>query len=252
MIHLYEYLYRHQKARNLDLTVDGEYFLKHRDELLLRPRYSALYEVDNEFDIVRANIILRSLDTLKTLNTAIQKLGLDTNKMDDSRLNAVFATIFKNAPYFFIEDEEAYFPLFSRVFNLIYGVDSVKLFSLPLNRMIEELDGEMVDPFEEYNFPLFGSNFTQLVLVGGDKTTRAYYHLDFQMVFIVNRQGTLDTKITLFDSKIRNINTSHIISRLKPVIQAYYDNNRIKMIDMLYQGEFISSYAYNLLLGKMV
>lgn len=249
MPHLFEYLYMRQKRRRIEETLDGIYYFNNRDKLLSRVAFTTLAEARTEFEIICANAVLRSLDNINRvyhcLLTAREKYQEITDKEQKCRLiNAEVEQLKAELPYIDDDGNKIYFPVFSRVFNLIVNDNASHLLDLPDSLALNKLNVEMINPFNAYSFALFGSEFTQLIELEKSLTSRAYYHVDFQMVFFINDQGTVDNVLALFDNRMKKIEVNHMIKRLKGVVSAYYDLDRTKMIDELYHHRLISKAAY--------
>ena len=108
---------------------------------------------------------------------------------------------------------------------------------IELNKKFEPF---LVDPFSTYATNLFSSLFTQLVKVDESKTSVAFYHYDFNAIFIINRQGTLDNIIYLFDKYLKNPHKFNVIERVKPLVKAYYNNDLLEFVNILYKNGFVS------------
>ena len=72
-------------------------------------------------------------------------------------------------------------------------------------------------------------------------------HYDTNTIYFINEQGRLDASIVLFDRYIRHPNYSHMLERIKPVVDAYFDFDREGVINALYDNGFISSHLLHLI-----
>ena len=79
-----------------------------------------------------------------------------------------------------------------------------------------------------------------------DKET-AYFHYDTNTIYFINDQGRLDTSIVLFDRYLRHPNYSHMLERIKPVVDAYFAFDREALIKALHENGFISNTLLNLI-----
>ena len=66
-------------------------------------------------------------------------------------------------------------------------------------------------------------------------------------IYIINEQGRLDCKITLFDRFIRKPNYNHMLERIRPVVDAYYSYDKKLFLDEMKKQEFISPHIYYLI-----
>ena len=73
-----------------------------------------------------------------------------------------------------------------------------------------------------------------------DKET-AFFHYDTNTIYFVNEQGRLDAGLVLFDRYIRHPSYSHMLERIKPVVDAYFAFDRDGLIDALFMNGFISN-----------
>ena len=110
--------------------------------------------------------------------------------------------------------------------------------------MTKKYEPFLVEPFETYSVDLFNSLFTQLVKIDESRTSIAFYHYDFNAIFIINRQGTLDNIIYLFDKYLKNPHKYNIIERIKPLTRAYYNNDLAEFVNLLYKNGFVSYYVF--------
>ena len=83
-----------------------------------------------------------------------------------------------------------------------------------------------------------------MIYITEDNTTLAYYHAELKCLFIINKQGTLDQIIPLFDEYIVLPDYTNIFSRLKDLLTYFYNYDRQGFIDALKRNNFISEYLY--------
>lgn len=120
------------------------------------------------------------------------------------------------------------------------------MLTYPYNELGENFVDSAIDPFDAYGTSLFDSFFTKLVKIGTNGKEVAFFHYDTNTIYIVNNQGRLDCKIVLFDKYIKRPDYSHMIDRLKPVVEAYFMNSREDFIDNLHKSGFISDHIYGM------
>ena len=107
-----------------------------------------------------------------------------------------------------------------------------------------------VDPFDTYGAELYNSYFTSLIKISTNGRTTTFFHYDTNTLYFVNDQGRLDTKLVLFDKYIKKPVTSHMIERLVPVTEAYYANDKLRMLIALRDNKFISMQMFKILTDR--
>lgn len=237
---LYKTLYKYQKRKAFRKSEDRYFFLANRHLLNEHKHYRFLLYPKDEFDVIRANVVIRSLLNKRVLDEAIlyayRGSHLKTEEVRDfvqERMTGL--------PYVPLGNLRVYLPIFPRVVNEIYFRNIGKLLSEPYAKLFEDFDGALIDPFEVYGFKLYASLFTKLIPVGGDDKTRAFYHFDFRTLYFLNDQGRLDAKIALFDRFLVHPDQDHILDRLKDVVTAYVNDDREALLSALEKRGFISS-----------
>lgn len=246
---MYEILENKQKYRRpFSTSEDFKYFISHRDQLGKFKTFSPLYDSEeNEFDIMRANILLRGLEN----KTLIEKESLNIREhgaLDHNKFITTLRERIVDQPYYSFDDVKIYIPFFSTALNQIYLNESEKLLSLPYSELQNSFEDACIDPFDVYGAELFNSYFTSLVKISSSKHVTAFYHYDTNTIYMINDQGRLDVKIVLFDKYIKRPSYAHMMERLAPVVESYYNNDRRGMIDNLLNNKLISPQMHKLLL----
>ena len=90
----------------------------------------------------------------------------------------------------------------------------------------ENFKDTVIDPFDAYGNELYNSHFSRLVKIRSEDKETAFFHYDTNTIYFVNEQGRLDASIVLFDRYIRHPNYSHMLTRIKPVVDAYFNFDR--------------------------
>lgn len=246
-MNLWKTLAKYQNPKySFSKTEEYRFFLLHRDILIKYEKFAHLYELnDNEFDIFRANIIIHShLNKInfeaevKSLKQYMAKTG---KKFDKAKFNSALKERMVDAPYYQEDKNKIYLPFFSRSINLVYLKEPEKLLTYPYSELEGSYSESIIDPGDIYGAELFNSFFTRFVKVGTNGKEVAYFHYDTNCIYIVNSQGRLDVKIALFDKYIKKPNSSHMLERLKPVAEAYFNNDRGAFINSLLDNSFISN-----------
>ena len=252
MVHIYKYLTSQQKVRHYEDTPDGTFFFAHQNILLASPLYQHLATIRTPFDYLRANIVILGLENQIIINQELEKINqllLNNQQIsEDSRTKRLHEAL-RNRPYFEDAGIRIYVPLYSRSLNLLWQKKAVNELYTTYQVLNPAENSDILDPFEQYNFALYSSNFTSLVEIGGQGSARAYYHLDFMTLYFINDQGRLDVSIPLFDRRMKKFSTNHMIDRLAPVVRAFFNGDRSGMISALFNQKLISNHAYARLLG---
>ncbi|MFA5235944.1 MAG: hypothetical protein WC399_03805 [Bacilli bacterium] len=243
-MHLFDLLKSEQKGPRLSDSEEHQFFLAHRHLLIEKNCFLDLYNPEDSFALVKANIVLRSLINKNAIEEKLQALG-QTSVLEEGRLKhhdirtRMVADGYE-LPYFLDKDVKMYVPIFNRAMNFIYAREPDRLFDYPYEGLTHEFNSSLINPFEMYNFALFDSNFTCLIKLGSDATSTAFYHIDYREVLIINRQGGLDVRIALFDKNLEYPNYEGVIDRLLPVVAAYFANDRDALVAALLKGQLVS------------
>lgn len=241
---IYQTLQKYKKRRPLfENSEEFSFFVKNRELLRHVPRFEFLSNTeDDEFNIIRANIIINSYFNKKTIETEISNLSneYDLNKLEKGHLLNILKERLSDLPYMIYNNSKIYVPIFSLPVNLIYSKDPEKLLTYPYSLLKSDYYESVIDPFDVYGPSLFDSYFTRLVNVCDNGKEVGFFNYDTNTIYIVNCQGRLDVKIVLFDKYIKHPMTNHMLERLRPVVEAYFNNNRQQFVDALYDNNFIS------------
>lgn len=246
---LFETLERYQKHVHFHKSEDYFYFNENRTLLIPLEMYRFLNTPKNEFDVIRANIVIRSLLNKKVLDDAIEYAYRESMMKTNDAIAFIHERM-TGLPYIQEGEMKIYVPIFSKAINLLYFQDYGKLLKAPYNLLFTEFDGSCIDLFETYSFSLFDSMFTKLITVYRDENILVAYHYDFRALYIINNQGRLDAKIALFDRYIRKPVTNHIVERVKPVIEAYVKDDKEAFLNALVENNLISHRLVNEIMKK--
>ena len=240
-MHLYEQLAKNQKHHNSQLrnSEEFQYFLANRHLLNGLDMYKALVNALNEFDIIRANIVIRAIKNKKTLDEAIV-YAFKTSKMKTEDVANFIHEKMVGLPYIQQGDLKIYTPIFNRSINELYYRDFGKLLSKPYSVLFDEFASSCVDCFEMYGFALYDSLFSKFIVVRKTEKTLVLYHFDFHTIYFVDDQGRLEAKLALFDKYLRRPVKNHVIDRISPVIDAYLADDREGMYQALVNNNLIS------------
>lgn len=201
------------------------------------------HEKDNAFNIVCYNLLIEAIKTKDDVLNMLDKL----KTLDASKQKIFLNDYYKNRPYFSLNEEKIYLPQYFKSLNYVFYNEPLKLENEPYSKIKLDPCFSCYDFFDEYGYKIFNSGFTDLIFLSNDKTSGAFYHKEFEMIFIINDQGRLDQTIALFDKYKYHVNKDNLIERLKVLVNAYYNSSRIEFVDCLYQQKFISRYMRLLL-----
>lgn len=248
---IYEQLREKQKRRRSFITgEDFKYFINNRHLLGNFKRFAHLYDSEeNEFDIIRANILLQGLVNKQLFEEEITNIN-NHGKLEHAKFVSTLKERIIDQPYYNEKGCFIYIPFFSRALNELYVNEPEKLLNEPYSALITTFEDACIDPFDTYGAELFNSFFTSLVKIGSVKHETAFFHYDTFTIYIVNDQGRLDNQIVLFDKYIKRPTHTHMLERITPVVNAYFNNDREGMINALKDNNLISSKMHKLLLDK--
>ena len=241
---------RAKRRKGFEQSEEFHFFLTNRHLLTHIPNFVHFYDIDNDpFEIMRANIILYSYINKRKMEEEIQSLGdyLKSNKKSSATFLKPYHELIAELPYYQENNDKIYIPFFTRSLNQIYRMEPEKLLTYPYNGLKDDFKDTVIDPFDTYGNELYNSHFSRLFKVGSDEKEIAFFHYDTNTIYFVNEQGRLDTCIVLFDRYIRRPSYSHMLERIKPVIDAYFSFDREGMITSLYKNGFISTHLLHLI-----
>ncbi len=250
---LFETLERKQRYRRpFSSSDDFKYFIQNREKIGNFRRFAVLYDnEESEFDIIRANILLKGLENKKLFEDEIANIN-SHGKME----RAAFLTALRertiDQPYYEINGKKVFIPFFSMALNQIYTDEPEKLLVLPYKNLVANFEDAVIDPFDTFGADLFNSYFTSLVKICSSKNERvtAFFNYDMNTIYLVNNQGRLDEKVVLFDKYIKRPQYTHMIERIIPVCEAYFNNDRQGMVDALFNNNLISAQLHKMLTPK--
>lgn len=243
-MNLFTTLAKNQKRINFRKSDDYFYFDENRALLNSVEMYRFLYYPKNEFDVIRANTVIRSIKNKKILDDAIEYAYHQSMMKTTDAINFVHETM-TGLPYIQDGETKIYVPIFSKAINLLYFQDYGRLLKAPYNILFTDFSNSCIDLFETYSFSLYDSMFTKLITVYKDEDIMVSYHYDYHTLYVINNQGRLDVKIALFDKYMRRPVTNHIVERVKPVIDAYIKADKDAFLNALLAGKLISNKLFN-------
>ena len=254
MLTLYQLLDQKKKRRtSFEKSEEFSYFLKYRYLLDKLPKFAFLYNSDhNDFNIMRANIILQSYQNKIIFEKEIA--SLDNYQKKNAEVDVeMFSKTIRNKTldlnYYQDGKNRIFIAFFTKALNNIYINEPIKFLYEPYNKIRNSFDESIIDPFDTYGYKLYNSPFTRLVLIKENDNGKeaAFFHYDTDTIYFINDQGRLDDKIVLFDKYIRHPQKTHMLERINEVVDAYFAFDRTKMIEALHNNKFISGKLMSIL-----
>lgn len=242
-MHLFDTLAKYQKNMNYKKSEDYLFYVANRHLFSNIEMYRFLLDVKNEFDVIRANIIIRALQNKEKIENYIV-YAFKNSDLKTDEVSAFIENKVKGLPYLLDGNNKIYVPIFSRTVNNFYTSQFAKILKSPYSKLLTNYSSSCIDLFEMYNFALYDSLFTKFVTVYRDKKVMVVYHFDFKTIYFINDQGRLDARLPLFDRYLKHIDLTHMIDRIKPVVEQYLDDNR--------EGLYQALIANNLVSEKMI
>ena len=238
-----------KKRTDFELSEEFQFFLENRHYLTKMPKFADFYEPGEEpFNVIRANVILYAYINKATMEAEIKNLKSYINSKN-SHANFVksYHEIISEQPYFQEGKTKIYIPFFSRSLNQIYFDEPEKILTSPYVALMDKFQDTVVDPFDTYGSEIYNSHFSRLVQVMKVDKETAFFHYDTNTIYFVNEQGRLDGTVVLYDRYLRHPSYSHMLERIKPVVEAYFNFNREEFISALYNNGFISLHMLRLI-----
>lgn len=250
-MNIYDLLKKKQKKIRLSSSEEYKFYLKNQKILEDNTYFLKKNNLDNSFQLVVANIYIRSLMNKRAIEDKVYEIiekkgGID--KVNKGDLVKEVGILLKDMPYLVEEESKIYVPIFSKSLNIIYEKEPYRFLTYPYNNLKNDYIDSIIDPLETYGYSLFDSFFTKLVKIGEGHTCAAFFSIDYLTIYIINNQGRLDVMIPLFDKYLKRIDTSNVLTRAQAVVVHYFNNDRSSFINELYNQKLISSKMYHLII----
>ena len=245
MKRLFDYIAsRAKKRKGFEKSEEFRFFLENRHLLTKLPRFVHFYDLDNDpFEVIRANIILQAYINKTKMEEEVNSLGnyITVNKKNHAHFIKSYHEIISELPYYQDDKDKIFIPFFTRSLNQIYNEEPEKLLTYPYNGLKDNFKDTVVDPFDTYGSELYNSHLSRLVKIKKDDKETAYFHYDTNTIYFINDEGRLDASVVLFDRYIRHPNYSHMLERIRPVVDAYFAFDREAFLKALNENGFLSS-----------
>lgn len=241
---LFKVLKQHRDTKFINKSSELEFFYKNRFLLKMNQIGSKLYDSSDLFDIIKANIIIKALKNKDDIDQIIHEELINHGNLGDPSIKENISEKLLDLPCIFFNTYKVYIPFFNKPTNIVYSSDFEKLQEEPYNSIDKNFVPFTVNPFEIYNSNLFDSTFTELIRIDEDLTSVAFYDYSFNTLFFINKQGSLDAAIYLFDRHMKHPSRSNVVDRLRPIVSAYYDNCLNDFVNLMFSNDLISYKLY--------
>lgn len=244
-----EFLEKKQKKRKgFSKSEDFIFYSKNRTMLAKFDQFAYLSSgKENDFRIIRANIIIHGLINKTIIEGEAKNLVKYTENHEilthEDFVEALRQRIVTR-PFLDEKEGKIYIPFFPKSINSLYLNEPEKLNEYPFTDLLKNFSSLVIDPFDTFGSELYNTHFTRLVKIDTLGGVVAFFHYDTNTIYMVNDQGRLDCKIVLFDKYMKKATNTHMLERIKPVVQSYFENNKPKFIKALRDNDFISPKMY--------
>jgi hypothetical protein len=238
---LYETLAHHQAKTPFENSQEMSFYTDNIGLISQIEEYEPFLKAENTFEIVRANILIRSFinKTLLEKTYAQTTRALRKDEEGPSLKEAMEKTLAK-LPYLVKNGRKIYIPFFPAALNEIYGRDFEKLGTRAYLGLVNDFEAALVDPFDYYGYEIFDSTFTRLVVIAKTPKVMACYDFDAKSLYFINNEGRLDARLCLFDKDLERPSSTHMIARLSKVTAAYFADDREGMLKALVEQKLLS------------
>ena len=249
MMDLYETLSKKQRHTGFNAGSEMRYFLDHSPFLAATPTFKKYSRAQKPFDIVRANIILRSIlnkrkidETYIAASRAYRRNG-EIRHDDEAKVKEIVSEVKKELPCLTLEGGERIFvPILPKSLNQAYDRHPLRFEQKAYKTLLgNNYDMLVVDPFDAYGYKLFDSYFTNWILIREADGVGAFFDYDSLSIYFINSQGRLNATLALFDRGLKKRYTNHMLDRITPVVDAYFRDDREGMYRELVDNQLISS-----------
>lgn len=246
---LFESLQKAQRATSFQNSEEMRFFVHNSFLLTKSTLWNHFRLPEDSFDVVRANIIIRSLINQEIIEKLYK--NYEVGRRDEQlSLEEYMASGMADLPYLVHEGRKIYVPIFPSSINHIYSEDFYRLSTPPYDNLSKIIESMTIDPFDYYGYHLYDSYFSRLIPIKGKGKVFAFYDYDAECIYFVNDQGRLDNLIALFDRGIKKPVKTHMIERVEKVVDAYLAMDRDALLTSLLEEKLVSSSFISSYLGK--
>lgn len=238
---------RKKKKLNLHKTKEYKFYEENKKILYKIKEYYEFNDNNQDFNIIAANIFIKALLTQE----GVFKVLSESKDLNKEELRGKMASFLATRPYLQLDNERIYLPHYSKAINFLLINEPERFNTYPYDQLDGKISLTGYNLFDEYGYEIYNSAFTNLEFILKDKTSCALYSEEFETIYVINNQGTLDVAIKLFDKYLTHPNKDDVLSRCKNVMEVFYDNKRIAFINSLFDNKLISSHMKSILLKKV-
>lgn len=239
---LFETLARAQRETPFYHSDEYLFFVRNAYRLNESESFAYLSSPQNPFDVVRANIVIRSLinkEAIERFYRSISKLK-ESGKDEDAKLDEYMKNAMNGLPYLDYGEKKIYVPVFPISLAEIYGQNFEKLSAKPYKRLLNGYQAMLIDCFDYYGYALFSSFFTRLITIKKTQSLLVSYDYDAESLYFINDQGRLESRIAFFDKDLPSPNKNHMVKRIERVATAYLTHDREGLLLALKEEKLIS------------
>ena len=240
-MNLYQLLSDNQAPTSFDHGDELAFYNRYSYKLSDNEPFAYLSKMIDSFGIIRANIVLRAILNKEEIEKEYfaHSKAVEKNPMA-APMEEFMEDVTSTLPYIEIDGEKNYVPIFPSSLASLYTNSYEKLSVPPYKKLLKDYEAALIDPFDYYGMSLYDSYFTKLVILRKTENSLAAYDYDAECIYFINEQGRLDAKIALFDKYLVRPLKNHMIPRIQKVVDAYYEGDRDKMLNVLLREKLIS------------
>lgn len=194
-------------------------------------------DTSSSFGLIRAVIILEGLWAKREIDHSLSLLSKDSLK--DKEISHNLISFY---PSMIFKGQRIYIPTYSISINRRYEQMPWTLKDFPYSALLLDPSASLSDPFSTYGNHPYSSPFTRLIrLDASQKDSAAFYHPDFQTIYVIDDQGGLEEQIPIFDDKISVPNYHDLLPRLEILMKDYFHSRMKDFLTDLRDLKLISS-----------
>ena len=246
---LFATLEKKQRFTYFNSGRENRFFLSHSALLNSLPSMRRFSRMTKPFDVIRANIVIRSVINKKKIDETYIFTARNFRREGELRHDGEIAIrkavteVQKDLPYLLLESGERIFvPILPKSLNTVYDTALIRFEDKPYKEVQgNDYDMLIIDPFDAYGIEILDSPFTNLICLRKVEGKGAFFDYDSLSIYFVDDQGRLENACCLFDRALPNRNTNHMLDRITPVVDAYYRDDREAMYKALVNNQLVSS-----------
>ena len=191
------------------------------------------------FDMIKSVAVLRGLLNRHMINDEIEMFPLSALQ-NPTVENAILLQI----PSFEFQGHNILIPTYSVEINDLY-YQNQSVLKVEKNEYLNNPNYDVIDPFKTYGFALLSSSFTRLIPLDiNTDEIKVFYHHDFETLFFVRNDCTLEAELPLFDEKVKNRHRIDLFKSLNRVAKAYFAKDIAALFTLMKELNLISANCY--------